>query len=366
MRRAPSQLAFTLFVALTGVFGSATADYINIERLSNGNLAASMDGCSVLFDATGRALTEGSTCTRDQLGEASQAARQYLQSPAGGGKITMVIDRVEYGAGDRTCDATRAIASACSGQSACNVRIDNQLCGDPASGTRKEATISFRCGGSPREERISEGGMANLSCTAPSADPVTRPTRPSRPAGRPSRPILAGNDQISILGVEYGADRNTCDATRVFDRECGGRSSCSVNVGNNLCGDPARGTEKAAEIEYRCGRRTYRETVEEGATAQLDCDSDVFHGNNRPGRQRPGLVYIDTVDYGAANQTCDATTPFDDACSGRNSCRVDVDNDLCGDPARGTAKRAEIYYWCNGRSRQESVDEGRTASLRCD
>lgn len=349
--------AATLLLAATG----AGADNVNIEPLSNGNLAASMKGCSVLYDATGKVITQGSTCTREQLGTTNQAIRQYLQSPSGGGLSTLSIDRVDYGAGSRTCSATSAVAASCSGRSTCSIRIDNSLCGDPASGTRKEATISYRCGGHRLEERVSEGETINLTCAGATL-PDVRPTRPSRPDNsRTPRPLFPGNDQISVQWVEYGSGNQVCDATRAFEGPCSGRTSCRVSVDNDLCGDPARGTEKSADIEYRCGAQTYRDTVREGETAELDCSR---RGRSRTGREQQGLT-IEAVEYGYGNDICDATRPIEDACSGRSSCRVRISNDLCGDPARGRQKQAEIYYRCNSRSQRETVNEGDTASLRC-
>ncbi|MDX1570883.1 MAG: hypothetical protein R3200_10375, partial [Xanthomonadales bacterium] len=167
------------------------------------------------------------------------------------------IESVTYGARNGTCDASLAFARACNGERACEITIDNSLCGDPARNTRKSVDIEYRCGDRPLRFSADEGATVRLDCSG----------------GR----IVSGGStrsrtvDIRMDDVVYGFGGRTCNATLAFARQCNGEPTCAVQIDNELCGDPAPNTRKRADIEYRCGDRRRTLSVDEGATAELDC-----------------------------------------------------------------------------------------------
>ncbi len=182
---------------------------------------------------------------------------------------------------------------------------------------------------------------------------------------------------ISIQDAYYGADTQVCDARREVARYCNGRETCDLRVNNELCGDPARGERKALFVAYSCDGRTQEIALSpEKENITLYCRASPTNRDHYdqprqgrrgvpPARAQRNALYIDFVDYGIENRVCDATREFSDRCDGRGYCQVRVDNNLCGDPAKGKKKTAFISYWCNGRSYEESVREKDTASLYC-
>jgi hypothetical protein len=80
-----------------------------------------------------------------------------------------------------------------------------------------------------------------------------------------------GRGRIYIEQAEYGVRGASCDARRsVWDEMR--RNDGAVRVGNQLCGDPARGAIKRLRIVYRCGDGEEMRIVgREGETLQLGC-----------------------------------------------------------------------------------------------
>jgi len=56
---------------------------------------------------------------------------------------------------------------------------------------------------------------------------------------------------IRILEAQYGTRGRMCDARRAVRHEVE-RNRGSIQVGNQLCGDPANGREKHLRVVYRC------------------------------------------------------------------------------------------------------------------
>ncbi|HEU0368134.1 MAG TPA: hypothetical protein VFR42_02925 [Candidatus Acidoferrum sp.] len=57
---------------------------------------------------------------------------------------------------------------------------------------------------------------------------------------------------LRIEEATYGVRGASCDARRAV-REEAERNRNDVRVGNQLCGDPARGAQKRLFVTYRCG-----------------------------------------------------------------------------------------------------------------
>lgn len=82
--------------------------------------------------------------------------------PGGGRDIRVLAAR--YGSQRNACDAAPSVARQCNGRDRCGVRADNNLCGDPAYGERKELSITYSCGGQRREAAGLEGARIELHC----------------------------------------------------------------------------------------------------------------------------------------------------------------------------------------------------------
>ena len=80
-----------------------------------------------------------------------------------------------------------------------------------------------------------------------------------------------GRDRLYIEDAEYGARGATCDARRAVWNEIQ-RNNGVVQIGNQLCGDPARGENKRLRVVYRCGdSEAIRVVGREHETLRLGC-----------------------------------------------------------------------------------------------
>lgn len=80
-----------------------------------------------------------------------------------------------------------------------------------------------------------------------------------------------GRSRLYIEDAEYGARGATCDARRAVWNEIQ-RNNGVVRVGNQLCGDPARGETKRLRVVYRCGdSEAMRVVGRESETLRLSC-----------------------------------------------------------------------------------------------
>jgi len=84
--------------------------------------------------------------------------------------------------------------------------------------------------------------------------------------------VIKPTSVLAITSVRYGKNNSYCDATVVFKQQCDGKSSCSVAVSNQLCGDPLYGVVKDALITYSCKGVSQTLTVTENQTAKLGCN----------------------------------------------------------------------------------------------
>lgn len=76
-----------------------------------------------------------------------------------------------------------------------------------------------------------------------------------------------------IISAVYGTPEamRTCNAGPAVASMCAGQQSCSVPIGNTLCGDPNFLVAKRIDITYSCGRRMQQTTAPENAIARIAC-----------------------------------------------------------------------------------------------
>ena len=166
---------------------------------------------------------------------------------------------------------------------------------------------------------------------------------------------------IQILSAQFGAKNKYCDATKMFQERCDGKTSCSVSVTKEeLCGDPILNVVKEAKIHYRCSDGIQQTiAVREYNMAELNC---VPRSENAI-----SPITILSVQYGAKGKFCNATNDVAEICKGRTSCTIYVNNDLCGDPILNVKKEANIIYQCHGNTSQQTVfvKESNLTTITC-
>jgi len=80
-----------------------------------------------------------------------------------------------------------------------------------------------------------------------------------------------GRDRVYIEEASYGVRGAECDARRNIWQELR-RNDGAIHIGNQLCGDPARGATKRLRVVYRCGdSEPMRVFGREGETLRLSC-----------------------------------------------------------------------------------------------
>jgi hypothetical protein len=75
--------------------------------------------------------------------------------------------------------------------------------------------------------------------------------------------------QSAFYGAEYGG--GNCDATRHVQREANGRRSATINVSNDICGDPAPGKRKSLTVNFVCGSVSKSASAYEHRKVYLSC-----------------------------------------------------------------------------------------------
>jgi len=182
-------------------------------------------------------------------------------------------------------------------------------------------------------------------------------------------------ERIRILDAVYGQDERICRAEDAVARSCDRRDYCEVTADDRLCGNPYNNVSKELFVGYDCGDGRRSITVNEGEVARIYCHTGSSGASvNQPiveDRQQPpanwrrGSLYIAFADYGSGDRVCDAKPTLAYSCDEQARCAMQVNNDLCGDPARGTPKSLRVGYWCDGEMQELSGDEGATVSLTC-
>jgi hypothetical protein len=75
--------------------------------------------------------------------------------------------------------------------------------------------------------------------------------------------------QSAYYGEEYGNGR--CDATRYVRQLANGLRNASIDVSNEICGDPARGKRKSLSVTYSCATVMKTESAPEHRKLSLTC-----------------------------------------------------------------------------------------------
>lgn len=78
-----------------------------------------------------------------------------------------------------------------------------------------------------------------------------------------------------------------------------------------------------------------------------------------------GTIEVLDAVFGQDERVCDARDHVVRACDGRNSCEVQADSRICGDPYRGVAKELFIAYTCGDGRRTLTVSEDKPARVYC-
>ena len=91
------------------------------------------------------------------------------------------------------------------------------------------------------------------------------------PAVAPGPPRPTG--PITVSNAYYGTSSKNCNATHWLARRVNGKSFASVEVENNICGDPAPGQRKSLEVTYICGTLVKTASANEHRTIYLDCNT---------------------------------------------------------------------------------------------
>lgn len=77
--------------------------------------------------------------------------------------------------------------------------------------------------------------------------------------------------RVRVERADYGVRDRVCDARRAVSDEVE-RNHGAILVGNQLCGDPARGAQKTLSVTYRCGdSESVRVMAREQETLRLSC-----------------------------------------------------------------------------------------------
>jgi hypothetical protein len=131
---------------------------------------------------------------------------------------------------------------------------------DPKNAYRRGFKEGFDEGYRKGIEEADKRAAAAASAAAAAAAEASKP--------RPTGPIMVTR---AIYGPSSGG--GSCDATRWVARKANGQRSASVDVTNNMCGDPAPGKRKSLEITYICGAMVKEASAFEHRSAYLDCTS---------------------------------------------------------------------------------------------
>merc|ERR1712141_347028 len=157
-------------------------------------------------------------------------------------------------------------------------------------------------------------------------------------------------------------------STGEISKSCNGRKSCSLYASNSVFGDPCRGTYKYLRVLYRCQKSAQRRVVVcEGKTRRISC--------------RKGLVIsVSSASYGRRDRnTCPSSSIRTTSCSKYNSlsivrancqykqsCLLQSNNLIFGDPCRGTYKYLSVSYRCLTPRHKEIVAcEGKRRVIMC-
>lgn len=110
----------------------------------------------------------------------------------------------------------------------------------------------------------------------------------------------------------------------------------------------------------------YRRGYDDGyAAGQRDARDDRGGPGGPGGPVAWGRVHIEEAEYGVRGATCNARRGVRDQLE-RNRGNIEVNNQLCGDPAPGEQKRLRLVYRCGDSAPARVVArEGERLRLNC-
>ncbi len=94
---------------------------------------------------------------------------------------------------------------------------------------------------------------------------------PAAPYGSPPGYAVYPVGPIAVASARYASSRHSCDATRLIASQASGRHHYSVQVTNNLCGDPHPEKAKTLHVTYYCGGPVKTASAGEHHTLTLSC-----------------------------------------------------------------------------------------------
>jgi hypothetical protein len=90
-------------------------------------------------------------------------------------------------------------------------------------------------------------------------------------SGAPVEPPPPPTAKLSIVNATYYGISNMCNARAAVAASCNGRSSCTINASDSLCGDPEPMVLKRLEIVYNCRDKQGWVDEAEGSFIRLEC-----------------------------------------------------------------------------------------------
>jgi len=84
----------------------------------------------------------------------------------------IIVRQAQYGlpgGGGKTCSAYWPVSNLCGGQRSCEIKVNNDLCGDPAPGSRKMLFVRWQCDPDTREyfDNVQEYATMKIACATP-------------------------------------------------------------------------------------------------------------------------------------------------------------------------------------------------------
>lgn len=108
----------------------------------------------------------------------------------------------------------------------------------------------------------------------------------------------------------------------------------------------------------------YRRGYDQGYRDGIEAQSRQNQQGQQDGPR--GRIHIEEALYGVRDASCDARDSVQRAVGGRRNASVTANNELCGDPLPGRAKRLRITYRCgNGEELSVRAPEGAAVTLNC-
>ena len=96
--------------------------------------------------------------------DAMEASREQ-RGPSEPMRGRMMVLDAKYGFHGDVCDAHHAVQEIVGMRRHVDIRANNDLCGDPASGRIKRLTIVYRCGEGPEQRAAgAEGTVVSMGC----------------------------------------------------------------------------------------------------------------------------------------------------------------------------------------------------------